>query len=123
MDIARLKALRKSKGITQQQAADDLGFSTQHRYNFYETGKREPDNETLKQIAEYFNVSTDYLLGTTDDPTPSDAKKEASPYSDRETLKLALIKAGIIPEDRDLTNEEYALLFGAAKGLFEGTDK
>jgi len=122
MDIYRLKRLRKKTGLTQTEFATIFGFSNQ-RYNYYETGKREPDNETLLKFANYFNISVDYLLGNTDDPTPPDAKKEASPYSDRETLKLALIKAGIIPEDRDLTNEEYALLFGAAKGLFEGTDK
>ena len=40
----------------------------------YETGRREPDIETLKILAEYFNVSVDYLLGNSDNPTPIDQK-------------------------------------------------
>lgn len=39
---------------------------TQQRISAYEKGKREPDIETLKQFAEYFNCSVDYLLGKTD---------------------------------------------------------
>lgn len=39
---------------------------TQQRISAYEKGKREPDIETLKQFAEYFNCSVDYLLGETD---------------------------------------------------------
>ena len=57
-----LRNLISESGKTQVQVASDLGF-TQQRFNFYVTGKREPDNETLKNIADYFNVSTDYLLG------------------------------------------------------------
>lgn len=39
---------------------------TQQRISAYEKGKREPDIESLKQIANYFNCSIDYLLGKTD---------------------------------------------------------
>ena len=61
---SRLSELRNSKGFTQQKVADDLKI-TRGRLNNYEQGTREPDIETLKKLAEYFYVSTDYLLGKT----------------------------------------------------------
>ena len=73
MDVTRLKQLRCKAGLTQAELANAFGFSAQ-RYNYYETGKNEPDNETLLKIAQYFDVSTDYLLGNTGDPTPPDKK-------------------------------------------------
>lgn len=44
---------------------------TQQRISAYEKGKREPDIETLKQFAEFFNCSIDYLLGKSDIRKPS----------------------------------------------------
>lgn len=65
----RLASLRKQKGLTQYELADALGFSRGQIAN-YEQGSREPDFETLQKIARFFQVSTDYLLGLTDAPTP-----------------------------------------------------
>ena len=56
------KSLRQASGYTQQELADKLGIS-RSRIGMYETGAREPDFETLEIIADFFNVSTDYLLG------------------------------------------------------------
>lgn len=61
----RLAQLRKEKGISQYEFADRIGFSRGQVAN-YEQGKREPDYETLQKIADFFNVSTDYLLGRID---------------------------------------------------------
>ncbi|MHC5407295.1 helix-turn-helix domain-containing protein [Listeria seeligeri] len=58
----RLSELRKKKGMSQYKLADELGFSRGQIAN-YEQGSREPDYSTLLKIAEYFNVTTDYLLG------------------------------------------------------------
>ncbi len=57
-----LKHLRKSNDLTQTQLADKLGlaFST---ISMYERGEREPDFETLEAIADFFNVTMDYLHG------------------------------------------------------------
>lgn len=63
----RLKELRKKKGISQLRLATDLN-TTQNTISRYETGEREPGIEELLKIADYFNVSVDYLLGRTDDP-------------------------------------------------------
>lgn len=62
----RLKELRKEKGMTQ----DDLGkqiSKTRSTIAGYETERKEPDYATLLSIAEYFHVTTDYLLGKTQD--------------------------------------------------------
>ncbi|KIU11828.1 phage element (ICEBs1)transcriptional regulator (Xre family) [Bacillus subtilis] len=56
---ARLKAGYKS----QTEAAKKLGITSQVLSN-YEGGRRDPDTQTLKELAELYNVSADYLLGT-----------------------------------------------------------
>lgn len=63
----RLKELRKKKNLSQIRLAMELNLS-QNSISRYETLEREAGYETLIQIADYFNVSLDYLLGRTDDP-------------------------------------------------------
>lgn len=63
----RLKEIRKKRGITQLKLAMDLNIS-QNTISRYETGEREADYATLIRLADYFNVSTDYLLERTDNP-------------------------------------------------------
>jgi transcriptional regulator with XRE-family HTH domain len=58
----RFKELRISSGLTQDEIAKKLNTS-RSRIGMYETGKREPDHETLEMIADFFNVDLDYLLG------------------------------------------------------------
>ena len=57
-----LKKLRKSNGLTQHQLANELGIS-QQAYARYESGDREPNIATLIELANYFDVSVDYLIG------------------------------------------------------------
>ena len=64
----RLKEIRKKRSITQLKLAMDLNIS-QNTISRYETGEREADYATLIRLADYFNVSLDYLLERTDDPT------------------------------------------------------
>ena len=63
----RLKELRKKKGISQLRLATDLN-TTQNTISRYETGEREPGVDELIKIADYFNVSVDYLIGRTENP-------------------------------------------------------
>lgn len=56
--------LRKKRGLSQQEFADATGL-TRSAVGMYETGKREPDFETLERIADFFNVNMDTLLGKT----------------------------------------------------------
>lgn len=63
----RLREIRKSKGISQLKMAIDLN-TNQNTISRYETGDREPGINELIQIADYFNISIDYLLERTDIP-------------------------------------------------------
>lgn len=58
----KLRLLREEKELSQKEMADHLQI-TRQAYNYYENDKRNPDYDTLRAIADYFNVSTDYLLG------------------------------------------------------------
>ena len=61
----QLKELRKAKGISQLKLALDLNMN-QNTISRYETGEREPGINELIRIADYFNVSVDYLIGRSD---------------------------------------------------------
>ena len=63
----RIKDLRTSRGLTQEQLADILKTS-KSRIGMYEIGKREPNFEMLEAIADYFNVDMNFLLGKSDVP-------------------------------------------------------
>lgn len=58
----RLKDLRKSKGLTQQQVADRV-WVTKAMISSYELSARSPSYEVLIKLAKLFGVTTDYLLG------------------------------------------------------------
>lgn len=67
--MLNLKKLRQEKKYSQQKLADILNVS-RSTVAMWETNASEPSNEMLRQIADIFGVSTDYLLGKKDDPTP-----------------------------------------------------
>jgi transcriptional regulator with XRE-family HTH domain len=66
----RLKERRKLKKITQEKLAEKLNIK-RSTYAKYETGENEPDYETLKLLADFFETTVDYLLGRNNDPSPS----------------------------------------------------
>ena len=57
----RLKELREAKGLSQRKLANELGMLHQ-TYSNYENEKREPNIATLIKLADYFDVSVDYLI-------------------------------------------------------------
>lgn len=61
----RLKNERISKGYTQKRVAEVLGV-TYNAISQYENGVREPNIDFLIKICDFFDVSSDYLLGRTD---------------------------------------------------------
>ncbi len=69
MDGERLSELRKDRGFTQQQLAKALSVSS-NTISAYERGINEPDDRMKIRLAEFFNVSVDYLLGLIDTPRP-----------------------------------------------------
>ena len=105
MNTERLKAIRNQKKVTQKEAADALGISP-NTYKNYEQGMREPNNEMLCKLADYFSTTTDYLLGRAPqtDPiqllmaqnvlTPQEIEEQFSALpEDLQAIVLALIKA------------------------------
>lgn len=66
-----IRNLRKEKGLSQEKLAKELGIS-KSTLGLYETGDTLPDIETSSKIAEYFNVSLDYLAGKSRCKLPDD---------------------------------------------------
>ncbi len=64
---ARLKSLRTEKNLTQKELADSVGM-TDRAIQRYEYGEREPAYQCLLALADFFDVSIDYLVGRTDNP-------------------------------------------------------
>lgn len=66
--MKNLKKLRTQKGLSQQEFASII-HSAQNTVSQWESGKRDADSKTIQEIADYFNVSVDYLLGRDTKPT------------------------------------------------------
>lgn len=65
----RLRIARDLKGVKQTKVSDDTGINNK-TLSGYERDISEPDIDTIKILAEYYNISLDYLLGKTDNATP-----------------------------------------------------
>lgn len=85
----KIRELRIEKGYTLKQLGEmlNLGEST---ISMYENGKRTPDYDTLTKIAEIFNVSTDYLLGRTDQRNPNKLELPSEFKTPEEAMKFIL---------------------------------
>ena len=68
--MTKIEELRKQKNISMAQAAKELGFPYTTYVN-YEKGEREPKSEALIKLAQYFGVTTDYILGRNNIPSPT----------------------------------------------------
>lgn len=69
MYYPRLKDLREDKDLVQKEVASFLGID-QRVYSNYETGKREIPTHFVVALADFYNTSTDYILGKTNKPKP-----------------------------------------------------
>ena len=65
--VSRLGELKSSKKLMQKQVAEGVGIPLR-TYQRYENGEREPSASIIISLADFFNVSADYLLGRTDVP-------------------------------------------------------
>lgn len=95
--------LRKSRGMTQEELAKALGVS-RSTIGMYEQGKREPDFETEEKIADYFNVTLDFLRTGVVSGVPAEGQPEW--YTDPETAKEA---------QRVFDDPDLRMLFDAAR--------
>ena len=64
----QFKKIRVEKKLTQKQTAEGVGIP-ERQYQYYEYGKNVPSALLLCALADYFDVSLDYLVGRSDDPT------------------------------------------------------
>ncbi|MBX5437666.1 MAG: helix-turn-helix transcriptional regulator [Alicyclobacillaceae bacterium] len=108
----RLRQTRLRRGLTQSQLAERLGMTEANLSN-YERDRTTPPSERLQQIAEILDVTTDYLLGRTDDP------HGYAEYLGREDAQL---KDGIefITRARErMSDEAYARFLQISKQIAE----
>ena len=75
MYFFRLKDLREDRDLVQKQVAGYLGID-QRVYSNYEIGKREIPTRFVIALAEFYNTSTDYILGLTDNPKPYNQRRK-----------------------------------------------
>ena len=98
----RLKNLREKQGYTHQELAArlDVGYAQIYRY---ESSKVDPPGQILDRMASLFDVSVDFLLGRTDNPTPD---LQADSLSDKERRAIAAWRQGNIREAvREIVND------------------
>lgn len=71
----RLKRLRESMGLSQKELTDRLSLN-RSTYARYETSSTQPDFDTLNKLADFFGVTTDYILGRTQSKLPELSEQE-----------------------------------------------
>ena len=104
----RISELRKQAGMSQFQLAKVLDIATS-TLGMYETGKREPSLKVMNRIANYFNVTTDYLLGRPD--------KKDDDNVDYVALDKALDNARSF-DGEPMDDHDREILRGILKGYF-----
>lgn len=99
-----IRQLRNEKGITQSDLANIVGL-TPKMISFYELGQRFPPHDIIIKLANYFDVSTDYLLGISDIRNP---EKILIPYQQLYESEQAYSKKrkgkDTLPSDSDLSS-------------------
>lgn len=109
---ARIAALRRSRGLSQQQLAARLNVSAS-AVGMYEQGRREPSARQLVQLAQLFGVTTDYLLsGHMAQPCDTQALRQIVCRA-REQLDQTLLLRGADGALRSVTDDELAVLLAA----------
>lgn len=103
-----LKELRQSSGLTQNELAKKLGVSDS-TIRMIELGQRKGSNKVVTKIADYFNVSLDYLNGRTNKTSDNEKTKMIDEFLND------LIDEGIIKDIKDIDNETSEMILNAVK--------
>ena len=90
-----LKRFREDKNISQRQVAEKMSITYQ-QWQQYEYGKQVPSAKFIVNLAKTFEVTTDYLLGLTDEPNPPqfDMEEIQKAFALRDALKSVMSKGG-----------------------------
>ena len=83
----RLRELREGKKMYQEDLAKKINVS-KSTIGMYERNEREPNDETLLRLSSFFDCSTDYLLGRSDDPRLSEKEDKEADERARELLEI-----------------------------------
>lgn len=118
----RLKQLREEKELMQKEIASFLNISTS-AYGFYEQDKRTPTPDVLSKLADYFDVSVDYLLGKTS--TRKSSSKDSTPpkreQKDHDTFmedaKALFMNGELDEDDKEKIFKDISDLFWESKKI------
>ena len=94
----KIKELADKRGISLTKLEEDLGYS---RNTLYKLKSQKPNAERISEIADYFNVSTDYLLGRTDNPKITTGGDASAPLDLRDLAAQSMLFDG-----KPLTEED-----------------
>ncbi|MDS2686908.1 helix-turn-helix domain-containing protein [Streptococcus pneumoniae] len=106
--LEKIKELAQKQGISLQKVAEDLGYSINYLYTLKE---KTPKSDRLQEIADYFNVSTDYLLGRTDNPAIAGSSHVNEPDDIDKIIDRAMFFDG-----KPLTDDDRRALRGIISG-------
>lgn len=104
----KIKELADKQGISLNTLEERLGYSTNYLYSLK---KGNPKSDRLQEIADYFNVSTDYLLGRTDNPAIA-TDGQTSPPDDIDNI----IANAMMFDGKPLTDDDKRAIRGIIAG-------
>jgi len=109
--ISKIKALMEENEVSKSDLEKVCGLANGVILK-WEKELQKPSTDAIVKIANYFNVSTDYLLGTSDDPTILSIKQEPLSQKEKEALEVveALGEIGVLNLDKELQPQVDAFL-------------
>nr|DAR54244.1 MAG TPA: repressor protein [Caudoviricetes sp.] len=111
----KIKELAKKRGKSLGQVEEDLGYG---RNTLYKIKNSTPNAERIAEIANYFNVSTDYLLGRTDNPAIAGDSKEYKWQG--KTLNVEEMASNVMMfGGRELTDEKKKIIQSIIEGYLK----
>lgn len=119
----RIKDLAKKQGLSINLLEEKLGYS---RNTIYNLKNSKPSTERISEIADYFHVSTDYLLGRTDNPTIASDNKANTNLGPAETELVAAFRnqtQNMTEEEKVRFNKAIESLMVTAKTLMDDDSK
>lgn len=119
----KIKELAKKRGKSLGQVEEDLGYG---RNTLYKIKNSTPNAERIAEIANYFNVSTDYLLGRTDNPAIAKDDKANANLGPAETELVAAFRnqtQNMTEEEKVRFNKAIESLMVTAKTLMDDDSK
>ena len=119
----RIKELAKKQGLSINLLEEKLGYS---RNTIYNLKNSKPSTERISEIADYFHVSTDYLLGRTDNPAIASDNKANANLGPAETELVAAFRnqtQNMTEEEKVRFNKAIESLMVTAKTLMDDDSK